>query len=287
MPKVSRDRIADRRPRPGRGPARGRRRLHGQLPDVPPGRRRDAAHARAARRPLPLPALGLRLQGQAHVHASPTTRRSSRPATRSTSRPATSRSPRPAPSTSSSAPPRSCRPSGEHAAEHAGDAERIARTATCETPPMTDVSTHLMFQDGSAREAVERYVELIPGSTITDVTGPTAPSNDPVLAGEQAVHRIQQPDSPRLRLRRRSRSSSRVTRRTKSTTSSPAEHRRIGDDAYRRLRIQPTLRLVHGRSRRLVADRMHLRRCGPVNLTLLSKPHEQGWDSGSVPESPA
>ena len=37
---------------------------------------------------------------------------------------------------------------------------------------MTDVSTHLMFQDGSAREAVERYVELIPGSTITEVTGP-------------------------------------------------------------------------------------------------------------------
>jgi len=40
---------------------------------------------------------------------------------------------------------------------------------------MTDVSTHLMFQDGSAREAVERYVELIPGSTITDVTGPDGP----------------------------------------------------------------------------------------------------------------
>ena len=40
---------------------------------------------------------------------------------------------------------------------------------------MTDVSTHLMFQDGSAREAVERYVELIPGSTIIDVTGPDGP----------------------------------------------------------------------------------------------------------------
>jgi predicted 3-demethylubiquinone-9 3-methyltransferase (glyoxalase superfamily) len=32
-----------------------------------------------------------------------------------------------------------------------------------------------MFQDGSAREAVERYVELIPGSTITDVTGADGP----------------------------------------------------------------------------------------------------------------
>ena len=32
-----------------------------------------------------------------------------------------------------------------------------------------------MFQDGSAREAVERYVELIPDSTITDVTGPDGP----------------------------------------------------------------------------------------------------------------
>ena len=40
---------------------------------------------------------------------------------------------------------------------------------------MTDVWTHLMFQDGSAREAVERYVELIPSSTITDVTGPDGP----------------------------------------------------------------------------------------------------------------
>ena len=40
---------------------------------------------------------------------------------------------------------------------------------------MTDVWTHLMFQDGSAREAVARYVELIPGSTITDVTGPDGP----------------------------------------------------------------------------------------------------------------
>ncbi len=40
---------------------------------------------------------------------------------------------------------------------------------------MTDVSTHLMFQDGSAREAVERYVELIPGSAITAVTGSDGP----------------------------------------------------------------------------------------------------------------
>ena len=47
--------------------------------------------------------------------------------------------------------------------------------ATCKTPSMTDVSTHLMFQDGSAREAAERYVELIPSSTITDVTGPDGP----------------------------------------------------------------------------------------------------------------
>ena len=41
---------------------------------------------------------------------------------------------------------------------------------------MIDVSTHLMFQDGSAREAVERYVGLIPNSTITEVTGPEAPA---------------------------------------------------------------------------------------------------------------
>ena len=40
---------------------------------------------------------------------------------------------------------------------------------------MIDVSTHLMFQDGSAREAVERYVGLIPNSTITEVTGPDGP----------------------------------------------------------------------------------------------------------------
>ncbi len=32
-----------------------------------------------------------------------------------------------------------------------------------------------MFQDGSAREAVERYVELIPDSTIVQVTGPDGP----------------------------------------------------------------------------------------------------------------
>ena len=40
---------------------------------------------------------------------------------------------------------------------------------------MTDVSTHLMFQDGSAREAVERYVELIPNSRITEASGPDGP----------------------------------------------------------------------------------------------------------------
>ena len=40
---------------------------------------------------------------------------------------------------------------------------------------MADVSTHLMFQDGSAREAVERYVELIPTSAITEVIGPDGP----------------------------------------------------------------------------------------------------------------
>ena len=60
---------------------------------------------------------------------------------------------------------------------------------------MTDVSTHLMFQDGSAREAVERYVELIPGSTITDVTGPDGPgqtirftlANRPFIAFDSPV----------------------------------------------------------------------------------------------------
>ena len=62
---------------------------------------------------------------------------------------------------------------------------------------MTDVSTHLMFQDGSAREAVERYVELIPDSTITEVTGPDGPGQTTqVHAGEPAVHRLQQSDSP-------------------------------------------------------------------------------------------
>jgi len=40
---------------------------------------------------------------------------------------------------------------------------------------VADVSTHLMFQDGSAREAVEWYVELIPNSAITEVTGPDGP----------------------------------------------------------------------------------------------------------------
>ena len=40
---------------------------------------------------------------------------------------------------------------------------------------MADVSTHLMFQDGSARLAVERYVEIIPNSAINDVTGSDGP----------------------------------------------------------------------------------------------------------------
>ena len=35
------------------------------------------------------------------------------------------------------------------------------QASTGEAPPMTDVSTHLMFQDGSAREAVEQYVECM------------------------------------------------------------------------------------------------------------------------------
>ena len=60
---------------------------------------------------------------------------------------------------------------------------------------MTDVSTHLMFQDGSARVAVERYVDLIPGSGITDVTGPDGPgqtirftlANRPFLAFESPI----------------------------------------------------------------------------------------------------
>ncbi len=69
--------------------------------------------------------------------------------------------------------------------------------ADCETPRITDVSTHLMFQDGSARGAVERYVELIPGSTIAEVNGPDGPgqtirftlANRPFIAfNSPAVH---------------------------------------------------------------------------------------------------
>jgi predicted 3-demethylubiquinone-9 3-methyltransferase (glyoxalase superfamily) len=39
-----------------------------------------------------------------------------------------------------------------------------------------DVLTHLMFQDGRAREAVEWYVSLVPGSTVERVVdnGPNA-----------------------------------------------------------------------------------------------------------------
>jgi predicted 3-demethylubiquinone-9 3-methyltransferase (glyoxalase superfamily) len=36
-----------------------------------------------------------------------------------------------------------------------------------------DVLTHLMFQDGRAREAAEWYVTLVPGSAIERVEGPT------------------------------------------------------------------------------------------------------------------
>jgi predicted 3-demethylubiquinone-9 3-methyltransferase (glyoxalase superfamily) len=36
-----------------------------------------------------------------------------------------------------------------------------------------DVLTHLMFQDGRAREAAEWYVSLVPGSAIERVEGPT------------------------------------------------------------------------------------------------------------------
>lgn len=35
--------------------------------------------------------------------------------------------------------------------------------------------THLMFQNGQAREAAERYVELIPGSTLDRVIGDDGP----------------------------------------------------------------------------------------------------------------
>jgi predicted 3-demethylubiquinone-9 3-methyltransferase (glyoxalase superfamily) len=34
-----------------------------------------------------------------------------------------------------------------------------------------DAITHLMFQDGRAREAVERYVEVVPGSSVDEVVG--------------------------------------------------------------------------------------------------------------------
>ena len=37
------------------------------------------------------------------------------------------------------------------------------------------VCTHLMFQDGRAREAVERYVSLIPGSAIESIEGDDGP----------------------------------------------------------------------------------------------------------------
>jgi predicted 3-demethylubiquinone-9 3-methyltransferase (glyoxalase superfamily) len=60
---------------------------------------------------------------------------------------------------------------------------------------VADVSTHLMFRDGSAREAVERYVELIPNSAITEVTGPDGPgqtirftlANRPFIAFDSPV----------------------------------------------------------------------------------------------------
>ena len=132
---------------------------------------------------------------------------------------------------------------------------------------MTDVSTHLMFQDGSAREAVERYVELIPNSTITEVTGPDGPGqtirftlanrpfiafNSPVTHGfgfTPAVSIFVTCDTPAA--------GRRAVRR--------AEHRRVGDDAARRLRLQPSLRLVRRPLRRLVAGWMQL---GNVSRTL-------------------
>lgn len=40
---------------------------------------------------------------------------------------------------------------------------------------MTDVSVQLMFQDGEARSAVERYVGLVPDSRIDEVTGDDGP----------------------------------------------------------------------------------------------------------------
>ena len=38
-----------------------------------------------------------------------------------------------------------------------------------------DVITHLMFQDGCARTAAERYVALVPGSRIDEVVGEDGP----------------------------------------------------------------------------------------------------------------
>ena len=128
---------------------------------------------------------------------------------------------------------------------------------------MTDVSTHLMFQDGSAREAVERYVELIPSSTITDVTGQDGPgqtirftlANRPFIAFNSPIaHEFGFTPSMSIFV-------TCDTRRSRQSVR-PTEHRRIGADATRRLRIQPTLRLVHGPSRRLVADWMQLSSCG-------------------------
>ena len=56
-------RRARRAARAGRGSPRGPRRLHGQLRVVRAGHRRHAAAEGAARRQLPVPALGLRAQG--------------------------------------------------------------------------------------------------------------------------------------------------------------------------------------------------------------------------------
>jgi predicted 3-demethylubiquinone-9 3-methyltransferase (glyoxalase superfamily) len=40
---------------------------------------------------------------------------------------------------------------------------------------MIDISTHLMFQSGAARAAVEEYVSIIPGSSIDDIDGDDGP----------------------------------------------------------------------------------------------------------------
>jgi predicted 3-demethylubiquinone-9 3-methyltransferase (glyoxalase superfamily) len=40
---------------------------------------------------------------------------------------------------------------------------------------MTSIATHLMFQDGRAREAVDLYVATVPGSAVDEVTGPDGP----------------------------------------------------------------------------------------------------------------